>query len=106
MSAVVERFLRYVKCNTQSDPDTGMVPSTPGQVMFAEMLCEEMKVLGMSGTEVDGNGYVYGFLPSNAEKEVTAVGFISHMDTSPDMTRETCSSSDYPKLCGYRYCAG
>ena len=86
MSAVVERFLRYVKCNTQSDPDTGMVPSTPGQVMFAEMLCEEMKVLGMSGTEVDGNGYVYGFLPSNAEKEVTAVGFISHMDTSPDMS--------------------
>lgn len=86
MSAVVERFLRYVKCNTQSDPDTGMVPSTPGQVMFAEMLCEEMKVLGMSGTEVDGNGYVYGFLPSNVEKEVTAVGFISHMDTSPDMS--------------------
>lgn len=86
MSAVVERFLRYVKCNTQSDPDTGMIPSTPGQVMFAEMLCEEMKALGMSGTEVDANGYVHGFLPSNMEKEVPAIGFISHMDTSPDMS--------------------
>lgn len=86
MSAVVERFLAYVKCNTQSDPDTGMTPSTPGQIVFAEMLCEEMKGMGMSEAEVDENGYVIGCLPSNMEREVPAIGFIAHMDTSPDMS--------------------
>lgn len=86
MSSVVERFLRYVKCNTQSDPDTWMIPSTPGQAVFAEMLCEEMKSMGKMEAEVDENGYVYGFLPANIEKDVLAVGFIAHMDTSPDMS--------------------
>lgn len=83
---VVERFLKYVKYNTQSDPDTGMSPSTPGQMIFAEALMEEMRSMGMQGVRSDDYGYVYGFIPANATKEVAVLGFIAHMDTSPDMS--------------------
>lgn len=83
---VVERFLRYVKYGTQSDPGTGLNPSTPGQMVFARLLCEEMKELGLQDVSVDDYGYVMGFLPSNTEREVPAVGFIAHMDTSPEMS--------------------
>lgn len=84
--SVVERFLGYVKYNTRSDAATGMTPSTPGQMEFAEALCEEMKEMGLEGVEVDENGYVMGFVPSNADREVPAVGFIAHLDTSPDVS--------------------
>lgn len=83
---VLERFLRYVKYSTQSDPHTGLNPSTLGQMEFAQMLCEEMKEIGMSGVDVSEYGYVMGFLPSNMERETPAIGFIAHMDTSPDMS--------------------
>lgn len=83
---VVERFLRYIKYHTQSDPRTEMNPSTPGQMEFAEALCEEMKALGMENVSVDEYGYVMGFLPSNAGRECPAVGFIAHLDTSPEMS--------------------
>lgn len=83
---VVDRFLRYVKYHTQSDPETGLNPSTPGQMEFAYALCEEMKELGMQEVSVDGNGYVMGFLFSNMERETPAIGFIAHMDTSPEMS--------------------
>lgn len=86
MVSVVERFLRYVGHGTQSDPHTEMCPSTPGQMEFAYMLCEEMKHLGMQEVEVDEYGYVMGFLPSNMDRETPAVGFIAHMDTSPEMS--------------------
>lgn len=84
--SVVERFLRYVKYSTQSDPGTGLNPSTPGQMEFAHLLCEEMKVLGMQEVSVDEYGYVMGFLPSNAGREAPVIGFIAHMDTSPEMS--------------------
>lgn len=84
--SVVERFLRYVRYSTQSDPDTGLNPSTPGQMEFAHLLCEEMKELGMQEVSVDEYGYVMGFLPSNAGREAPAIGFIAHMDTSPEMS--------------------
>ena len=83
---VVERFLKYVKYTTQSDSHTGLNPSTPGQVEFAQVLGEEMKALGMQDVTVDSYGYVMGFLPSNMERETPAVGFIAHMDTSPEMS--------------------
>lgn len=83
---VLERFLRYVKYSTQSDPHTGLNPSTLGQMEFARMLCEEMKEIGMSGAEVSEYGYVTGFLPSNMERETPAIGFIAHLDTSPEMS--------------------
>lgn len=82
--AVLERFLKYVKYNTQSDPKTGLNPSTPGQMEFAYVLCEELKTIGLQEVDVDENGYVMGFLPSNMEREVPAIGFIAHMDTSPE----------------------
>lgn len=83
---VLEQFLRYVKYPTQSDPATGLKPSTPGQMEFAQVLCEELKELGMSDVSVDEHGYVMGFLPSNLERETPAIGFIAHMDTSPEMS--------------------
>lgn len=86
MPTVVERFLKYIKYHTQSDRETGMSPSTPGQMEFAYALSEEMKALGMQDVTVDDYCYVMGFLPSNADREVPAIGFISHMDTSPEMS--------------------
>lgn len=84
--SVTERFLKYVKYVTQSDPDTGLNPSTPGQMEFAQVLCEEMKEIGLQEVCVSEYGYVMGFLPSNMDRETPAVGFIAHMDTSPEMT--------------------
>ena len=83
---VLERFLRYIKVDTQSDPHTGLNPSTPGQMDFALMLCEELRRIGLQDAEVDGNGYVMASLPSNVEREVPVVGFIAHIDTSPELS--------------------
>lgn len=84
--SVVERFLRYVKYDTQSDPHSGLHPSSPGQMEFAWVLCEEMREVGLQDVSVDEYGYVMGFLPSNMERETPAVGFIAHMDTSPALS--------------------
>ncbi len=83
---VKDRFLRYVTYDTQSNPRTKVTPSTPGQMVFAKMLGEELKQIGMSEVEVDGNGYVMATLPSNDQKNAPVIGFIAHMDTSPDFT--------------------
>ncbi|MDR2414536.1 MAG: peptidase T [Odoribacteraceae bacterium] len=82
--AVLERFIRYARIHTQSDRETGLTPSTPGQLEFAYLLREEMEEIGMQDVSVDDNGYVMGFLPSNAGKEAVSIGFIAHLDTSPD----------------------
>lgn len=86
MTPVVERFLKYAQVHTQSDRETGLNPSTPGQLKFAYMLQEEMVAMGMDDVTVSDYGYVMGFLPSNAGKECPSIGFIAHMDTSPDMS--------------------
>lgn len=86
MRGVLERFLKYVKFNTQSDAHTDMSPSTPGQYEFALALKEEMEEIGLQGVTLDENGYLMGFLPSNIEKEGPAIGFIAHLDTSPAMS--------------------
>ena len=86
MLPVVERFLRYARIHTQSDRETGLNPSTPGQLKFAYLLQEEMTAIGMQDVTVDDYGYVMGFVPSNAGRECPSVGFIAHMDTSPDMS--------------------
>ncbi|WP_228491958.1 peptidase T [Prolixibacter sp. NT017] len=83
---VVDRFIGYVKINTQSDSKTGLTPSTPGQITFAQKLAEELKSIGLEDVELDDNGYVMATLPSNIDKEVPTVGFIAHMDTSPDFS--------------------
>lgn len=83
---VVDRFLQYVKFDTQSDELTNLTPSTPGQMVFARHLEKELKALGLSDISLDENGYLMATLPSNIDRKVPTVGFIAHLDTSPDMS--------------------
>lgn len=85
---LVDRFLQYVKFDTQSDELTNMTPSTPGQMLFAEHLRDELKNMGLSNITLDDNGYLMATLPGNlpAGEKVPTVGFIAHLDTSPDMS--------------------
>ncbi|PRR78291.1 Peptidase T [Clostridium liquoris] len=88
MSEVIERFLKYVSFNTKSDELTNTTPSTPGQMFFAKELGKELEEIGLINVSVDENGYVMGELPSNIDKKLPVIGFIAHMDTSPDMSGE------------------
>lgn len=83
---VVERFLNYVKFDTQSDELTNLTPSTPGQMIFAQALEKELQAMGLQNISLDENGYLMATLPSNMDRKVPTVGFIAHLDTSPDMT--------------------
>ena len=83
---LVERFLRYVSFDTQSDENCGVTPSTPKQMVFAQYLKGELEALGLEEIELDEYGYLYATLPANTDKEVPTIGFIAHMDTSPDMS--------------------
>lgn len=81
---IVERFLKYVSFDTQSSEETGKTPSTEKQRVFAEYLKEELIREGLQEVELDELGYLYATLPSNTDKSVPTIGFIAHMDTSPD----------------------
>lgn len=83
---LVERFLKYVSFDTQSDEEAQTTPSTAKQMVFAQYLKSELEQLGLEEITLDDNGYLFATLPSNVDKKVPVVGFISHMDTSPDMT--------------------
>ena len=84
---VVDRFLQYVKFDTQSDELTNMTPSTPGQMIFAQYLEKELRSMGLDDISLDENGYLMATLPSNiTDRQVPTVGFIAHLDTSPDMS--------------------
>lgn len=84
---VTDRFLRYVKYDTQSDELTNLTPSTPGQFAFAQILEKELRELGLEEITLDENGYLMATLPANTDKKgVPTVGFIAHLDTSPDMS--------------------
>ena len=83
---ITERFLKYVSFTTTSDENTNMTPSTPGQMIFANYLVDELKSIGLTEVDVDKNGYIMATLPANIQKEVPTIGFIAHMDTSPDMS--------------------
>lgn len=82
--AVTERFLRYVKIDTQSDPESPSIPSTEKQMNLAKVLLEELKAMGIRDAELDEYGYIYATIPSNTSKNVPVLCFCSHMDTSPD----------------------
>ena len=87
---LVDRFLRYVSFDTQSSEENeAQCPSTDKQFELARYLVEELTALGLTEVEMDGHGYVYATLPANSDKEVPTIGFIAHMDTSPD-----CSGKD------------
>ena len=83
--SITDRFLEYVSYLTTSDENTKMTPSTPGQMIFAKYLVEELKSIGLTEIDLDKNGYVMATLPANTDKKIPTIGFIAHMDTSPDM---------------------
>ncbi len=84
---LVDRFLDYVKYDTQSDELTNMTPSTPGQMVFASHLRDELEAMHLQDITLDDNGYLMATLPGNIQgKHVPAIGFIAHLDTSPDMS--------------------
>lgn len=87
MTGVVERFINYAKIDTMSNEDSTTVPSTSKQLIFAEKLVNELKSLGLKNISNE-KGYVFGTLPSNTDKNIPVIGFMAHIDTSPDMSSE------------------
>ncbi|MGO1581368.1 MAG: peptidase T [Peptoniphilaceae bacterium] len=83
---IVERFLEYVKFETTSDENSNTMPSTKSQFELAKFLVKELEDLGLDTVTMDENAYVYASLKSNSNKNLPKIGFIAHMDSSPDMT--------------------
>ena len=83
---VIERFLKYVSFDTQSDETTEITPSTSKQMVFAKYLQSELEDLGLEDISLDENGYLFATLPANVDRDIPTIGFIAHMDTSPDMS--------------------
>ena len=86
---LIERFLKYVSFDTQSDDNSETTPSTAKQMIFAEYLRDELLACGLQDIELDKHGYLYATLPANTDRQLPVIGFIAHMDTSPD-----CSGAD------------
>ena len=86
MSKLVDRFLNYVKQETTSNESGITSPSTENQMIFAKNLVKEMEEIGLKEISLDHNGYIMATLPSNVTKDIPTIGFIAHMDTSPDMS--------------------
>ncbi len=84
-STVLEKFLRYVAIDTQSDENSESSPSSAKQLDLARLLKKELEELGLKNVSLDEYGYVMAELPANTKKKVPTIGFIAHMDTSPDM---------------------
>ena len=84
---ILDRFLQYVRFTTTSDEKASTCPSTAGQLELGNYLAQELKNIGLSQVKIDEHGYVYGMLPATFGHETDdAIGFISHMDTSPDFS--------------------
>ena len=83
---LIDRFISYVTVDTESDPTSENTPSTKKQWNLANALVSELKKIGMQDISIDENAYIMATLPSNTDKEVPVIGFISHFDTSPDFT--------------------
>ncbi len=84
MEKLVERFIKYAKIDSQSDPDSNTTPSTEKQWQIARELVKDLKEIGMQEVEIDDKGYVYATLPANTDQDVPVIGFIAHYDTAPD----------------------
>ena len=83
---LIERFIKYVTIDTESDPNNPAFPSTENQWDLANVLVKDLKVIGMQDIHLDENCYIMATLPSNVSHNVPTIGFVSHMDTSPDFT--------------------
>lgn len=95
---VIDRFLKYVTFETQSSETTGTTPSTPGQRVFAEALVKELEEIGLEDITLDNNSYLMATLSANTQKQVPAIGFIAHLDTSPDMSGKDVK----PRIVNYK----
>jgi len=83
---IIDRFVRYVTVDTESDPNSQTTPSSKNQWDLANALAQELKDIGMSEVHIDELAYIMATLPSNVDHQVPTIGFISHFDTSPDFT--------------------
>ena len=83
---ITDRFIKYVTIDTESDPNNPAFPSTEKQWNLAKVLVEELKQIGMKDVDLDDNCYIMATLPSNLDNEVPTIGFVAHIDTSPDFT--------------------
>ena len=95
---VAERFIRYVQIDTQSDANSVTFPSTAKQLNLSKVLLNELLEMGVNDAQLDENGYVYGTIPSNTDKNVPVICFCSHVDTSPD-----CSGSNVKPIVHSNY---
>jgi tripeptide aminopeptidase len=95
---VKERFLNYVKIDTQSDPNSKTVPSSLKQTHLSKILVEELLAIGITDAHLDEFGYVYATIPSNSHRNVPVICFCSHVDTSPD-----CSGANVKPIVHYNY---
>lgn len=86
MESVLDKFLRYVSYDTQSDEASDTQPSTDKQLVLLNLLADELKALGVADADIDKYGYVTGSIPANINKKTPTVGFLAHVDTSPDMS--------------------
>lgn len=86
MSAVVDKFIKYVKVDTESDENSETTPSTAKQFDLANILVEELRTMGASDVSLDENGYIMATIESNCAADLPTIGFIAHMDTSPDFS--------------------
>ncbi|NOU81664.1 peptidase T [Paenibacillus sp. LMG 31459] len=83
---LIKRFISYAEMDTQSNEDSETCPSTPGQMVLAHKLVEELQEIGMTEVTVDEHGYVMASLPANTDKDVPVIGFLAHLDTATDFT--------------------
>ena len=83
---VVDRFLKYASFDTQSDENSGVTPSTAKQMILAQELKKEMEAMGLQDITLDENAYLMATLPANTDEKLPVIGFIAHLDTSPDMS--------------------
>jgi tripeptide aminopeptidase len=100
MQNLTDRFVRYIKVDTQSDPNNPDFPSTEKQWNLARMLVEELEAMGMHDISLDENCYVMATLPSNVEFPVPTIGFIAHIDTSPDFSGTNVNPQFHPNYNG------
>ena len=98
---LLERFLRYIKVYTTSDPQSDSVPTTARQWDLARILCEDLKEIGVEDAHISEFGYVYGSVPATAGYEsAPALGLIAHMDTAPDFSGENVTPQIIPNYDG------
>ncbi len=90
-NSMLQRFLKYVTFDTESVDDNTTVPTSEGQFTFARYLESELSAMGLTEITLDDKGYLYATLPANCDKEIPVIGFISHLDTSPDMSGKDVS---------------